>query len=267
MNKAWKSRPLLILVILLSLWTINCKKQEKIAAEQQRQVEFTPPRDIQNISWITEAWPEFTQEDGTGIYHDVINAIFSAYDLEIEVTYSPWKRAVDQVQAGNYDMTGGILKSDNFYQSKYPIYEYNDLVIFKKGAFEWEGIDTLKDKTGVWVRGYIDEEADRPILQIARGQELPSFEEVFLFFLKGRADYLLTEKEAFKNYSAQIEDFDQSQYEMIYFASGQLFFSFPKNERGLRIKDLYDRGVERLGQNTLNEIYEQWGLSAPIYEF
>jgi hypothetical protein len=109
--------------------------------------------DIRSICWITEAWPKFTQEDGKGIYHDLIRAIFATQNVQVEVTYAPWKRAVEMVKIGRCDMTGGIETSAKYHQSKYPIYEYRRVIVFQKGAFTWNGLESLLGKRGVWVRG------------------------------------------------------------------------------------------------------------------
>lgn len=225
-----------------------------------------PEKDIKAVTWATPAWLEFTQKDGQGVYHDLISAIFSMQGIKTNVIYAPWKRAVETVKDGIYDMTGGIEKSTEFYQSQYPVYEFDDLIIFKKGRIKWNGLESLKGKKGVWVRGYI-EDADHPIKKYATGIEVSSHKNGLLFTDAGRADYFFTEKKALENYSKQIKGMDLSDYEIVNIKSGQLYFSFTKNERGKKIRELYDRGIEFLGQETINKIYTKWGLTAPVYDF
>lgn len=219
--------------------------------------------DYSTITWITEAWPDFTQEDGVGVYHDLINAIFSSQNVTLNVVYAPWTRAVSNVKQGICDMTGGIDKSDDFYQSEYPIYEYQDLIVFKKGTIDWEGLHSLKGKNGVWVKDYLEESADRPIKEYATGIEIETFKSAVMFLHAGRADYLLSEKVAFHNHAKQIDDFEFADYDTVAITSGQLFFSFPRTERGKRMRDMYDRGYEALTRDEINTIYGNWDLTAP----
>lgn len=219
-----------------------------------------------SICWITEAWPKFTQEDGKGIYHDLVNAVYGTQNITVAVNYAPWKRAVETVKHGRCDMTGGIESSRDFHQSKYPVFEYRDLIVFKKERLDWNGLESLTGKSGVWVRGFINDDIDRPIKKFATGDEVTNFETALKMLNAGRSDYFIGEFQALKNFSKRVVGMDLSTFEIVDLASGQLYMSFPRNERGAKIRDIYDRGVEALGPIAITKIYEKWGLTAPVLD-
>lgn len=224
----------------------------------------TQDEEIKVVKWVTEAWPNFTQEDGVGVYHDLMRAIFASRDVELEVSYASWKRSLEDVKAGIKDMTGGLEPSDEFYQSKYPIWEKNDLIVFEKDSITWEGLESLVGKQGVWVRGYLSYDTETPVKEYAQGVEIETFENTIQFLLDQRADYLLTEAEALENHSKLVEGFNLDNYEIINIVSGQLYMSFPKTERGRKIRDIHDAGYEALTREEIKGIYSKWDLPAPL---
>lgn len=220
---------------------------------------------IEEITWVTDEWPEFTQKDGQGVYHEFIQAVFSNQGVKINVIYASWSRSVEGVEEGIYDMTGGLTENDGYYQSQYPVYEYDDLIVFKKNKMKCDGVESLMGKKGSWVRGYKRDYLDR-LKKSASCIEVSTHKNGLMFIGADRADYFLTEKKALQNYSKQIEKMDMSKYEVVNIKTGQLYFSFPKNERGKKIRDMYDRGVESLDRETISRIYKKWGVNVPSYD-
>ena len=219
------------------------------------------------VCWITEAWPNFTQKDGKGIYHDLVNAVFSTHNnVSVEVQYAPWKRAVENVKKGYCDMTGGIEKSADFHQSQFPLFEFNDLIVFKKGSIDWQGLSSLENKTGVWVRGFITEDSDRMIKQYARGMEANDFAQALRILDANRVDYMISGVQAFENFSKTIAGMNLTDYQTIIFKSGQLYMSFTKNNQGKYLRNLYDKGIKKLKMENIRRIYGKWKQKVPLLE-
>lgn len=221
--------------------------------------------DSRSVCWITESWPKFTQEDGKGVYHELVKAVFASQGIKVDIQYAPWKRAVENVRRGLCDMTGGIEPNQAYYQSKYPLFEFHNQIIFKKGTIDWKGPQSLEGKSGVWVRGSISKVTDSEILNHAEGYQTENYEQALRMLFRNRVGFLISGSLAFKNHMGLVEGMQIKDYDLVEYATGQLYMSFTKNEKGASLKKQYDQGIESLSGEKIQAIYRKWGLVAPRF--
>jgi hypothetical protein len=105
--------------------------------------------------WVTPVWEGYTEEDGTGLYADLINAIAMIENIKFVKQNTPWERSLKMVSSGRAEMTGALYYSDVSNQSKYPVSESDEGILYKAEALHnIDKIDTLKKYNGVWVNGF-----------------------------------------------------------------------------------------------------------------
>ena len=110
--------------------------------------------EIKEVHWVSDVWENYTNADGTGLYHEIVNSVFDLYGIKVVPEYVPWLRALSYIETGRADMTGGLDPTKKFIQSKYPLTVVRECVFFRKNKFDkWEGIKTLEGKRGVWYLG------------------------------------------------------------------------------------------------------------------
>lgn len=126
------------------------------------------------------------------------------------------------------------------------------------------GLESLKGKRGVWVRGYFSNDDLKP--EQISGIEVVDFISALEVLKVDRADYFIGGEAAMKNHALLVEDLDTFDFEIITLRKGYLYMSFPKTERGAIIRDAYDCGIERLTMQELSAIYEKWGEGFPVLE-
>ena len=90
-------------VVLLSLYTMVARAETLIVA--------------------TDVWEDYSNEDGTGYYLDLLKAIYEPKGINIDVKYVPYKRSVEMVDNKKADMMLGAYEGEEIVgvYGKYPI--------------------------------------------------------------------------------------------------------------------------------------------------
>ena len=146
---------------------------------------------ITKATWVTPNWEGYIDEQGKGLYADVISAIFGKAGIEIKISYRPWNRSLFEVENGVADFTGADSRSEKFAQPRTPIVRSTEVVFFKKSkTTSIRNAASLSGKTGVWVLGYTDNLPEE-VKKHLQGKGNPSREAAFKMLLLGRADYYL----------------------------------------------------------------------------
>ncbi|MBW8189744.1 transporter substrate-binding domain-containing protein [Neiella marina] len=224
---------------------------------------------IEQIVWATPAWPDYTDRDGSGLYHEILDRIFDPLGIPLIRQYMPWKRALASVEAGSADMTGAVVYSSECLLSSYPVIKDIESVLFKPHKIEpWLGVDSLRDKSGVWVRGYTIPKAFTGILH-GRGVETRK-QAVLIMARDHGADYYLDNEPQMRQTIASMTiapDLAQHyQIERLYTVDS--YWRFHRSERGENIRRLFDQGIQRLYcSGELDALYQKWQLSDSIPEY
>lgn len=222
--------------------------------------------EIKEIVWISPEWKGYTNKDETGIYNEIMNQVFQEKGIKIIRVYAPWKRSLVKVQASQADVTGGEVSSSLYYQSKYPLTVSRESIFFEKVTIgNWAGIQSIENKKGVWIRGY--SLGDKELEKRLKIQINDSRENALKMVFWRRVDYYVdSHSQLLKTLENAELPFNQDEYQIETIKELYLYMSFSKTNRGKRIRDLYDEGIERLyrtKKTKLKELYEKEGLLLP----
>ncbi len=160
----------------------------------------------QVVTMVGDPWPPFVEgklgEDATsGIAVTIHNEIFSRLDnTAVRFPLIPWKRALKEVELGNYDGIGLLLKTAE--REAYMV--FSDPLLLGKGlvwsvaddqgkAFQWDSFADLENKRIGIVADYsygasIDKLISEGRLSAVTG---PSVEHLFSMLANGRIDLVL----------------------------------------------------------------------------
>lgn len=111
------------------------------------------------IRFATPEWEGQTNADGTGLFFDIVRAVYEPVGIKVSYTIVPWKRAKVMVNAGKADALlcewADTAIKDGQIVPKSPLSIDYTAVVFKKAAFpDWKGLESLQGKHAVWRRGY-----------------------------------------------------------------------------------------------------------------
>ncbi len=213
------------------------------------------------IHLVCEEWEGYTNADGTGLYWDIIKAVFEPEGFIVKVDVYPWARCVSLVRLKIVD---GIV-GDYFYENS-PDYKYSEypvsiedsiVVIYKTSRMGlWSGIESLKGKTIGWIRSYdFDSYFDFEV----EIQELSQLDSGLRMLSANRIDYLMDYTTTI-TLQALESGINLDNYTINPIIEGNpLYIGFAKNEKAGYASAVFDRRIiEMINNGELKEIYDRW---------
>ncbi len=243
------------LSIAIILWAFLFTASESVAINIEEVVSTSP------------SWETFTNKDGSGLYHEILQKVFALYDIPVRHIYSKSSRSEDLVIENQADMmTCDDRATSPLVLARYPMYE-NDFYVFfnKKRIGPWKGIETLRGKEVLSQPTYYSQANFSVPVSI---KDILTGRQALEMILMDRSDFYVDDltliNQSIKEHSAPIskDDFDIKKI-------GQRSYHplFNTTERGRAIHDMYDNGMIQLHKSgTLKPIYEKWGYRYPDFE-
>ncbi|GAK53370.1 hypothetical protein U14_04635 [Candidatus Moduliflexus flocculans] len=242
------------LFVLLMLWL------HSVAA-------YAEDEPLTTIRLMTSEWPGYTNKDGTGLYFDVIKAVYEPEGIQIIFELLPWKRAQALVKKTADAIVGEtILPEEDYLYPEWPIDVEEVTVMFKKTKIaEWKGETSLENKTVGWIRGYDFQMYLHTAMKIL---EVDNLKSGLLMLDAGRIDFLIDYEDLVEEAVENIRktdksDFDRSQYQMESLRLGaKVYVAFVNSARGKRLVEIFNRRMAQLYESgvldTMYKNFTQW---------
>ncbi|KXI28471.1 hypothetical protein AX660_15370 [Paraglaciecola hydrolytica] len=210
------------------------------------------------IRWVTESWQNYTNKDGSGLYNDIVKAVFAEH--QVDIIYMPWKRALLEVKNGTADMSGATTAVDGYLTPRDAILAAPISILFNKKNMTYTGLSSLQNYVAVWASPYEDElvlTADRAYI---KGFSVLDRETSYKLLVSGRADYFVDTKALHQAWLESLgQDAKAAEYQLVDINHLNLFMIFSDNARGQKLKDIFDQGMTRLiEKDQLRPIYEKY---------
>ena len=212
------------------------------------------------------SWETFTNRDGTGLYHEILDAVFALYGVEVRHEYVPSERADELVRLGWADM---MICDDRakppLRLARYPLYVNDYHVLFnRKRIGPWKGAESLRGREVAVQKGfYHDWDFPVPV----RIREMASGVKCLEMVLLGRSDFYADDM-AFINDSIRREPgFDADAHDIRKAGRRSYHPMLNTTPRGDRVAGMYDDGMRALHERgELKPIYEKWGRTYPDFD-
>jgi len=220
--------------------------------------------DIEFINLASEEWENNTNKDGTGLYWDIIREVYKLDKIEIKYKTVPYARSVQNVKTEKDDAwVASYDKEESF--AIYPKWHFDaDLVnaLYKKKNFtSFKGVESLKNKTVGWIRGY---DYDQYINVEMNKYEISTRQSALGLLVKNRIDVfldaiveintLLTKKDLLKKMK-----FNRIDYECKKLLQLNLYLAFANNKRGKKLCEIWDKNFPILLKNkTIKILYDKY---------
>lgn len=225
--------------------------------------------DIKEMTIVCEEWEGYTNKDGTGVYWEVLKAVFEPVGIKVTTKVAPWKRAEHMVKKKEVDAIAG----DYYYKERdgkdyiYPQWhlsvEDDITVLFKKGAVEgWEntGVKALAGKKVAWIRGY---DFDQSILKDVgvEKQELSKLGNGIKMLNADRMDAIVDYKATIipeaKKAGVDLSNFTVSVAQQ----GNKLYVVFSNTDKAKTLIKVFDEQMGKLAQSgEIEAIYKKWGF-------
>lgn len=212
------------------------------------------------------SWETFTNRDGTGLYHEVLDAVFALYGITVRHEYVPSDRADELVRLGWADMMICDDRADPPLRlARYPLYVNDYHVLFNKERIgPWKGAESLRGKEIAAQKGfYHDWDFPVPV----RIREMASGVKCLEMVLLGRSDFYVDDMAFIRDSIRRSPRFDTSAYDIRKAGRRSYHPMFNTTPRSDRVIKMYDDGMRALHrQGKLRPIYAKWGHTYPDFD-
>jgi len=210
------------------------------------------------IELVSEAWVNSVQEDGTGLYLDILRLIYEPLGIKVNTTYTDYARSVALVKQGKKDAWLGsyMNEEENIIYPKWHLDADIVAALYKKSpSFQFQGEKSLAGKNVGWIKGYdYNDYMDTKF----NNKEFKTREKALSLLLNGRLDFFLEDQREL-DVEFKKGAFDKDQFEYKTLMNLKTYPAFVNNERGQQLQKIYDEGfVKLLESGEIKKLYDKW---------
>ena len=224
----------------------------------------SPARAGDVIHVVTPEWERQTNRDGSGLFFDIVRAVYQPAGIAMTYTFFPWKRCQATVNAKRADAMLCVwqahARKQNQLIPRFPIFVEKTVAVFKNASrFNWHGIHTLDYKRAVWLRGY-DYHKDEAMaeIQLARWHEVDSHEDAWRQLNLDRFDMYIEAQIDLDNFIRE-HRIDMNLYEKKVLWRENAYVAFANTERSKHLIRVFDRRIQEIFKSgELARIYRRW---------
>jgi len=209
----------------------------------------------EEVHVVSEMWEDCTNEDGTGLYFEILREIFPEPEYQLKLEIVPYARSVAMVQnkaadlyvASYYAETEGVL-----YPGKEMFFDADKVVAVYLKGMSFSGQADLTGKTVGWMRGYAyDEYLDVEV----KPYEIDNRENGLKMVQHGRLDYFLGAQSDVEKIDAELmEDLEVTHCLNLY-----LYYAFTDTEKGQELLRVYkEKYPELIESGKMKALFEKW---------
>ncbi|MDY0094397.1 MAG: transporter substrate-binding domain-containing protein [Candidatus Vecturithrix sp.] len=225
------------------------------------------PDQVTTIHVVTPEWEGYTEKDGTGVYFDLVRAVYEPAGVVMTYEIVPWKRGMEMLERKTADALLGEFYNEEFRMPRYPMDFDETSVGFKTSNIaEWTGIQALAGKTLAWLRGYNYHIEPEMAAIECKWLEVDSPEQALKMLERGRVDGYLDTTDEIEFYLEQLQ-LDAEQYQIEALWTRNLYLRFADTPKSDALIAIYDQRIPGLlASGELQKIFEKWDVPFPPFE-
>ncbi len=220
---------------------------------------------IRTIDIITPAWKDSTNQDGTGLFFEIVRKVYEPIGIKMTYRIIPWKRAERMVIANQADaMLCVFLYNVNkmrLLAPEHPMFVDYTAAVFKKDKIrEWNGVETLRGKRVIWIRGY--DFHKNPLLKDLglKWDEIDMHAQGWKMLEKDRTEVYMDSVSDLQGY-ARDQKVNMAPYRMETLWGENTYMAFATSEKSRQLIKIYDRRIMELFKSgELKKIFDKWNL-------
>lgn len=218
------------------------------------------------IDIVNPVWQNFSEEDGSGFYFDLMRRIYEPLGIAVKIEILPWSRAAILLQQKKADaMLGSYKEQPHLYiYPKQPVWLDISAAAFKRDQHNWQGNNTLNNKRVGWIRGY---DYHKHIDFKTHYLEFNQNHQGWNMLAMDRLDFYIDSITDLRLYMQQ-QSLSTETYAIEPVLVKPMYLRLAKTEKGQQLADLYDQRIFDLVQNRmLEQLYKKWGYEHHYPDF
>jgi len=222
---------------------------------------------ITEIVLASEAWPNATNTDGTGLYWEIFKAVYEPVGIQVKHRISSYAGSEELVKRQKVDgMVAAYL--DEVENAIFPKSHFSvDViqVLFKKDKVaEWKGQESISGKNIGWIKEYdFDQYMDVPLKKV----EFDERKDALRVLDKDRIDFFMdAQPDLIEALDSGVIDLANYRRETV--KQLNLYLAFVNTEKGKRLQEIFDERFPQLVQSgEIKKLFDKWQGGNFTYPF
>lgn len=210
------------------------------------------------IIMASEAWSNATNRDGTGLYWDILRAVYEPIGIKTKFIIRTYNGSVNLVKKNRVDAAVGIYPDQvqGGLFSQYPFIKDHVLVLFKQSRVtQWDGQDSLRHRAVAWIKGYCyDQFLEVPV----KKKEFNRRETILRQLDSDHIDFFLDTR---NNMESVLNRgiVEVSGYKVETVLALDRYLVFVNNRKGKKLKIIFDRRFPHLVKSgEIDRLFAKW---------
>ncbi|HEX5390115.1 MAG TPA: transporter substrate-binding domain-containing protein [Burkholderiaceae bacterium] len=215
------------------------------------------------IHLASDAWHGLTRKDGTGLYFDLIRAVYERHGIRLRIDIYPYARAVYLVQTKRVDAWVASFMNEKPF-ALYPRWHFDrnvQQVLYRtRPGYQFAGSADLRGKRVAWLRDFgLDKYIAEPVHMV----EVDTIRSAMQMLEAGRVDYFIGAQSDLAD-DIRTRQVDMSGFEQAFLMHLGLYLAFADTPRGERLRRLWDDEMETLHKSDVfKAIFKKAGFDYP----
>lgn len=232
------------------------------AASARAQGRTDPPADIRLVS---DAWHDLTRKDGSGLYFDLIRAVYARAGIrKVDVQILPYARTVTMVRDKRADAwVASFLDEKDF--PLYPKWHFDrsaQTAVFRADTAQpYRDHQSLAQRRVAWLRDF---GLDRYIKVPMQVIEVDSIASALGMLGHKRIDFFIGARSDISDHMRDAK-VDAAPWRQEFVMHLGLYLAFANNAKGAALRGIWDEQMEVLHKNdAFLAIYKKYGYEIPF---
>lgn len=218
-----------------------------------------------DIRLVADAWHDLTRKDGTGLYFDLIRAVYARAGIhKVDIQILPYARTVTMVRDKRADAwVASFLDEKDF--PLYPKWHFDrnaQMVVFRADAAQpYRDQRSLAQRRVAWLRDF---GLDRYLKVPMQVTEVDSIASALGMLEHKRIDFFIGARSDINDHMRDAK-VDVAQWRQEFVMHLGLYLAFANNAKGAALRAIWDAQMDVLHQDdAFLAIYKKYGYEIPF---
>ncbi|ARU56237.1 amino acid ABC transporter periplasmic protein [Oleiphilus messinensis] len=215
-----------------------------------------------HILICTPEWPNYTEKNGTGLYHELWRLIYADAGISVRVQYAPFKRCdynVSEDTDSDVDaFAAGYAVPDAVIPKWHLGIEHVSVAYQKTENITWQGQKTLENKRVAWENGYKFDKYGVVTVPV-KLFEYYHLESALKMLTQDRLDFILDYNNILPKVAEEHGLTDEIAILVDVIQGPKYYMVYRDSEKGRFFADLWDKGMSKLhATGQLKQLYQRY---------
>ena len=206
----------------------------------------------------SEAWENATEADGSGLYWDILRAVYEPEGYRIQHHTSTYMRSSGLIRSQQIDIMVGAYAGE-LQGVTYPRWHFDEdrvmALALKRHAQPWQGETSLANKHVAYIKGYKIKDYLQTDFET---HEFYDRQQVFDLLHQGKLDFFLDAQAEIEVELAR-DNIQATDYVIHPLKRLKLYFVFTDNPHGQQLSELFDqRFAALLKSGQIKQLFQKW---------